>query len=99
MPVLALHCNADHPVFAGHFPGNPIVPGVLLLDWAQTAIESDIGQRVHALSEAKFHHPAKPTDTLALEFEISGAFVRFEVRSATHRIASGRFSMPVTTSV
>ena len=41
---------ADHPCLAGHFPGNPIVPGVLLLDavlrafaaWRPTAQAVDI---------------------------------------------------------
>lgn len=84
----------DHPVFAGHFPGHPIIPGVLLLDWTQIAIEAALGQPVHALTEAKFHNPATPADTLTLEFDIGAASVRFEIRSATRKIASGRFGLP-----
>ena len=30
----------DHPAFAGHFPGTPILPGVVLLDTALQAIAS-----------------------------------------------------------
>jgi 3-methyladenine DNA glycosylase/8-oxoguanine DNA glycosylase len=67
---------------------------VLLLDWAQAAIEAQLGQRVQALAEAKFHSPATPADLLELDFEIGVSAVRFEIRSATRKIASGRFSLP-----
>jgi 3-hydroxyacyl-[acyl-carrier-protein] dehydratase len=96
MPTIALPFAMDHPVFAGHFPGHPIIPGVLLLDWTQTAIEATLGQPVHALIEAKFHSPATPADTLTLEFDIGAAIVRFEIRSTARKIASGRFGLPVT---
>lgn len=94
MPVVPLPFAADHPVFAGHFPGQPIVPGVLLLDWAQAAIEAELGNPVAALTEAKFHSPATPADSLELDFEIGVSAVRFEIRSAARRIASGRFLLP-----
>ena len=95
MPVVALPFAADHPVFAGHFPGQPIVPGVLLLDWAHSAIETHLGQTLRALAEAKFHSPATPADTLELDFDASASAVRFEIRSATpaRKIASGRFAL------
>lgn len=97
MPVVPLPFAADHPVFAGHFPGHPIVPGVLLLDWAQAAIEAQLGEPVLALTEAKFHSPATPADVLELDFEVGISVVRFEIRSAARKIASGRFPLPSST--
>ena len=94
MQVIPLPFAADHPVFPGHFPGHPIVPGVLLLEWAQAAIEAQLGQRVRALAEAKFHSPATPADVLELDFDIGATSVRFEIRSAARKIASGRFPLP-----
>lgn len=35
--------DADHPCLRGHFPGHPIVPGVLILDRVLEAIESAHG--------------------------------------------------------
>ena len=98
MPVVPLPFAADHPVFPGHFPGRPIVPGVLLLDWAQTAIEVQLGQSVQALAEAKFHSPTTPADVLELDFEVGVSAVRFEIRSTTRKIASGRFPLPPSTA-
>lgn len=98
MPVVPLPFATDHPVFPGHFPGNPIVPGVLLLDWAQAAIEAELGQHVQSLAEAKFHSPATPADRLELDFEVGVCAVRFEIRSAARKIASGRFPLPPSTA-
>ena len=96
MALISLPFAADHPVFSGHFPGRPIVPGVLLLDWAQAAIESQLGLRFQALTEVKFYSPATPADALELDFELTVSAVRFEVRSAQRKIASGRFPLPIS---
>ena len=37
----------DHPALAGHFPGNPIVPGVLILDEVMRAAEQWRGRLRH----------------------------------------------------
>lgn len=98
MPVIALPFDPAHPVFAGHFPGQPIVPGVLLLAWVQEAIELQTGLCLHALTEAKFHHTATPADRLELDFACSATALRFELRAGDRKIASGRFPLPAGAS-
>ena len=93
MPQTTLAIAADHPAFAGHFPGRPIVPGVVLLDLAQRAIEAGCGARLLGLSVAKFHRPVGPGEALLLDYELSGANVRFEIRCGEHKVADGRFSI------
>jgi len=96
MPTLELPIAADHPALAGHFPGRPIVPGVVLLDQAQRHIEAHCGRRCTALAMAKFSSPATPEDRLTLDFTPQEVVVRFEIRSGTRLIASGRFSLAST---
>src|ERR1700753_3951370 len=38
MKGIALSMAADHPAYAGHFPGSPVLPGVVLLDAALRAV-------------------------------------------------------------
>ena len=83
---------ADHPAFAGHFPGHPIVPGVVLLDEALRCTESLLAAPAAAwqIANAKFLSPVGPGETLvfALETKASGA-IAFSVRAGERSVASG----------
>jgi 3-hydroxymyristoyl/3-hydroxydecanoyl-(acyl carrier protein) dehydratase len=91
----ALAIADDHPSYAGHFPGRPILPGVVLLAEAIAAIEAATGRPVTAwrLDNAKFLGVVTPGTRLALVHEMldSGA-VRFEVRASREVVASGTLS-------
>jgi 3-hydroxyacyl-[acyl-carrier-protein] dehydratase len=65
---------ADHPSLAGHFPGTPIVPGVLLLDEMIRAVEStaDFAAAHWRIGSAKFVKPVRPGERLILRHEQLG---------------------------
>ena len=84
---------ADHPCREGHFPGNPIVPGAVLLDEMLATIESAIGRAPEAwpVDTAKFLHPVRPGEELQVDFEPTAADgVRFECTRGALAILSGR---------
>jgi hypothetical protein len=70
----------DHPTGPGHFPGNPIIPGALLLDEVVAAVCPNI--QSGAIEAAKFHHPVRPGDTIAVTYQSDGQTSRFECRLA-----------------
>ena len=82
----------DHPAFAGHFPGSPILPGVVLLDTALhlMAQTSGITLAQCEISSVKFLSPAHPGDVLVFQHEIlpSGT-IRFDILADLRKIASG----------
>ena len=82
----------DHPAFAGHFPGNPILPGVVLLDAVLQAIAAATGIALEAceIGAVKFLSPAGPGDELEIRHSRSaGGAIGFEVLAGGRRIASG----------
>jgi 3-hydroxymyristoyl/3-hydroxydecanoyl-(acyl carrier protein) dehydratase len=84
----------EHPVFAGHFPQQPIVPGALLLDAALQAIEagqpSGAGAARYHVAAVKFFRPVGPGEALSLSLTRApdGRF-QFEWRSGANCVASG----------
>ena len=84
----------DHPAFAGHFPGAPILPGVVLLDtvllWAETVTDSVAGQ----IGNAKFLSPVRPGEvlTLALVCTTSGS-ARVDIACGSRKVATGQLTL------
>lgn len=68
-----LPVDPEHPVFAGHFPGRPIVPGVLLIDWALAAIQDVVPEPMlmGELGTVKFLQPVRPGAELSVLFSIA----------------------------
>ncbi len=91
---------ASHPALPGHFPGSPVVPGVVLLARVQAAIEAQHGPLpALRLPLAKFLRPLLPGETAAIELEpvadAAGARRwRFRVRRPRDGVllASGEFA-------
>jgi 3-hydroxymyristoyl/3-hydroxydecanoyl-(acyl carrier protein) dehydratase len=82
----------DHPAFAGHFPGTPVLPGVVLLDTALHTLSAATGLALDAceISSVKFLSPAAPGDQLTIEHRRSANdTLHFEITAGARKIASG----------
>lgn len=92
----SLRIALDHPAFAGHFPGNPILPGVVLLDEALRAIEVDLGLdlRQWQIAAAKFLEFVRPGEALTIEHtSLESGLIRFTVRVAERAALTGTLSL------
>jgi 3-hydroxyacyl-[acyl-carrier-protein] dehydratase len=85
---------AEHPVFAGHFPGMPIVPGVMLLDAAVHAIIGDAKfAGTWQITTAKFLSPLQPDEQAVISWDAHENSIRFDIATADRAIASGSLSL------
>jgi 3-hydroxyacyl-[acyl-carrier-protein] dehydratase len=70
-----------YPAAQGHFPGNPIIPGAVLLSEAVRLIEADLRRSLapYRIRRAKFLHAARPGDELLIAFTHSARnTIKFE---------------------
>jgi 3-hydroxymyristoyl/3-hydroxydecanoyl-(acyl carrier protein) dehydratase len=79
----------DHPALAGHFPGNPVVPGVVLLSLAEAAARELVGAsvRLARLPVVKFMRPLLPDvpiDIAVEATEVDPLGVKFTISFAQH---------------
>jgi acyl-coenzyme A synthetase/AMP-(fatty) acid ligase len=90
-----LSIAADHPSFAGHFPGFPVLPGAVLLDEALQAIELARGLEATQwrIASVKFLGVVRPGEALSLEHQVTvHGSIRFTIRAASRAVANGTLS-------
>ena len=59
----------DHPALPGHFPGRPIVPGVMLLDeTAALILAAEPGRALAGFPAVRFTHPVRPGERVEVEY-------------------------------
>ncbi len=76
-----LRFASDHPTAAGHFPGNPIIPGALLLDEVVRLVAGPAEDGALVIRTAKFFHPVRPGDEIVVRWEPRAAGeIGFECR-------------------
>ncbi|MES1980938.1 MAG: hypothetical protein V4443_00545 [Pseudomonadota bacterium] len=92
MPRLEWIYAPQHPTAAGHFPGNPIIPGALLLAEVLHAITADHGGAMQAgqIKAAKFLHPVRPGDTVIIDYvRTAGGMLQFECAVGQNKVLTG----------
>lgn len=71
----------DHPCLPGHFPGRPLVPGVVVLEQVLQAIARDSGRAPAALRlpQVKFMAPLLPGECARVELDGQAPRWKFRV--------------------
>lgn len=77
----------DHPTAAGHFPGNPVIPGAVLLDVVLRVV---FGGELGAceVRSAKFLHPVRPGDVMSIRWN-EGDSIRFDCAVGERPVLTG----------
>lgn len=90
-----IRISHDHPALPGHFPGQPIVPGVVILDQVRQQLAlTHPGQQVTGIKKLKFLERLNPGEPFTIEFSsIKPGSVRFLCRATEsgERLAEGHF--------
>ncbi len=81
----------EHPCLPGHFPGRPLVPGVVVLEHVLRAAEASAGRPLEALRlpQVKFMAPLLPGQSARIELDGHTPRWKFRVWRGDELIARG----------
>lgn len=91
----------DHPAIAGHFPGCPIVPGVLILTEVMGVLRETLGDdfAIVGLPAVKFLSPLKPGEALDIHAVHAGhGILAFTCKSGGRPVAKGKLAYRPSTA-
>ncbi len=93
--IVGIKCvTFNEPFFTGHFPDNPVMPGVLIVEaMAQTgavlmskSLNADVAGKtimIVSMDGARFRHPVRPGDVMRLHVDVlrhRGDLFKFRAR-------------------
>lgn len=82
---------ADHPALPGHFPGHPIVPGVVILDRVVAHLKAQAGLAAIGVKRMKFVRPLAAGEAFVIALSApQNQGVRFTVSVGDEALASGQ---------
>lgn len=69
-----LQTNPEHLIYAAHFPGNPITPGVCIIQIASELLEKQLGKRLflRTIKNVKFLSVIIPEEGKKMKYAFSG---------------------------
>lgn len=89
----------DHPSLPGHFPGHPVVPGVVILEQVLDAIEAGHGPLpALRLPQVKFVRPLPPGESAEIVVSGEAPRWRFRVLHGDALLASGEVAIDALAS-
>lgn len=80
---------ASHPSLPGHFPGEPVVAGVILLDCIAALLEREGCGTLRRIPAVKFRAPLLPDEAAELRVAVTGKQLRFRVSRRDEVLVSG----------
>jgi 3-hydroxyacyl-[acyl-carrier-protein] dehydratase len=93
MIATTFQISTAHPSLPGHFPGQPVVPGVVLLDRLAAEVERSLNARLRKLPQVKFMRPLKPGESARLTLDFTAPTGRFVIECGGDVVAKGTFEV------
>lgn len=85
--IANISLNKDHNIFKGHFPGNPVTPGVCMMQIVKELTEEFTGKKLFlkSASNVKFMAIINPFETpdLILQLDINEGEEEIKVKNTT----------------
>ena len=95
-PIMEVIIPDSHPALEGHFPANPVVPGVMILDKVREAITQFYpGMHIEKFSTIKFLLPLLPRQSCVIKLLEKNAKYQFRCERNGELIAQGDMNLAV----